>query len=93
MTEQNNHPIRKFRGEPGLSLAIWENRTTDEDGKTRVRTSATLQKSYRKQGTDKWSQSEINLFPSEIPIARALLDRACELCTITEEELPDTSSQ
>ncbi len=94
MTEQDNQPIRKFRGELGLSLAIWENRTTGEDGKTRARKSATLQKSYRKQGDSEWSQSEISLFPADIPVARALLDRASsELpCTITEEEISDTSS-
>ena len=85
MTQQNNHPIRKLRGERGFTVAIWENEITDKEGKSRPRKSLTLQKSYRHPDSGDWVQVEINLFPSEIPIARALLGRAYGFCTITEE--------
>ena len=92
MTEQNNHPIRKFRGERGIALAIWENQITDKDGNSRPRNSLTLQRSYRNQDTGEWIQSEINLFPSEVPAVIALLNKAYGICTVTEVEPSGTSS-
>ena len=74
-----------------MTVALWQNERTDKAGKPVLRKSMTLQKSYRNQDGD-WIRSELNLFPSEIHAVIALLNKGYELCTVTEEEVSDTSS-
>jgi hypothetical protein len=74
MTQQNNRPVREFR-EANFRISCWENEV-EQNGRTVMRPSLALEKSYRRPRTGERVQQVIRLFPSELVACRKVVDDA-----------------
>jgi len=87
MTEEIKYPEKQFRI-VNISSAIWRTQA-DKNGRPVDRFSIKVQKSYKDPATGEWQNTEIWLFPSEIPPLLTVAQKAYEHCMVnikSEEE-------
>ena len=81
--QQHTPPIKEFRA-GHIKAAIWPNKVRQGDELV-VQHSIKVQKSYKDPKSGDWKNIEINVFPSEIPDMRDVLERALEYCRPTKK--------
>ncbi|MBI5757311.1 MAG: hypothetical protein HZA46_02190 [Planctomycetales bacterium] len=75
-----NHPEKKISPvNSGLSVAIWLNTVTTDDGPRRFRTITVAPKRYRDRNTGEWKDSG-SYTPSDLPALVFALQKAIEFC-------------
>jgi len=84
MSDKIKYPEKQFRMPGGISTAIWS-RQVEEHGQTRTKFSVKLQKSTRSEADGDWKNQDIFLFPTEIPAAITVLQKAYEHCLLNEQ--------
>lgn len=83
MSDPNaNKPYRNFQLR-GLQLTIWRNETVNANGEATTRYNISLNKQYKDKTTGNWMDTPY-YFPEELPLLRAMLDKACEETLLTE---------
>ncbi len=80
-------PIKEFRA-GGIQVAIWK-KETEENGKTIIKYSISIQKSFRDDSGN--YQDTNNYFPDELPKLALLIHKAYETITLKEWSPEDDS--
>lgn len=83
MTEDVKYPEHQFKI-GNISCAIWHTQE-DKNGRTIDTFSIKVQKSYKDPATGEWKNTEIWLFPSEIPPLLTTAQKAYEHCMLSEK--------
>ena len=83
MTQQENCPVKEFRV-GGVKAAIWKD-VVQQDGRTVVRYSVKIQKSYRDKATDEWKTTDY-FYPADLPKLLLVAQKAFEFVSLKESE-------
>lgn len=85
MTQQqaNTAPVKEFRV-GGVKAAIWKNEV-EQDGRTVIRYSVKIQRSYRDKASDEWKTTEY-FFPEDLPRLILVAQKAFEYVSLRESE-------
>ena len=78
----SNRPYKEFTLR-GLNLAIWRNEVRQTNGRLTTRYNITLNKRYKDKETGEWKDTQ-TYFPEDLPLLRAMLDKASEETLLTE---------
>ena len=84
MENEVKYPEKQFRIR-SVSSAIWRTEV-QRDGRTVTRFSIKLQKSYQDPASGEWQNTELYLFPSEIPALLTVAQKSYEHCMLKEQE-------
>lgn len=77
---KNNKPAAQYRN-GNLKSCIWQNKS-QQNGQTALRSTISIQKSYRDPKTGEWVNFELRLFPSEALRLVSVLQAAYESCVL-----------
>jgi len=84
MENAPTRPYKEWRA-GNVKIAIWKNKKTMEDGSEIEYKSASLTRSYRKQGEDLWRHDVINLRSNDIQKAILVLNKAQEDLILSDD--------
>jgi hypothetical protein len=90
MADEIRYPEKQIRI-ANISTAIWRTKA-DKNGRMVDRFSIKLQKGYKDPATGEWQNTEIWLFPSEIPALLTVAQKAYEHCMLSEKSEEDEAA-
>jgi hypothetical protein len=89
--QQASPPIKEFRARGGIKAAIWRNETT-QDGRTVVRYSVKVQRSYKDKGTGNWKTTDY-FRPQDLPSLALVAQEAFRFVSLVESEDADAPEE
>lgn len=83
MAQQENQPVKEFRV-GGVKAAIWKDEI-QQDGRTVIRYSVKVQKSYRDKADGEWKTTDY-FYPADLPKLLLVAQKAFEFVSLKESE-------
>jgi hypothetical protein len=77
---KNNKPVEQYRN-GNLKSCVWQNKV-EKDGKSALRNTISIQKSYKDAESGEWVNFELRLFPAEAARLVSVLQAAYDACVL-----------